>query len=212
MQLRKRYGITSWQRVITSLVVMLTLTGSVVTSQSLQSILSKFNNKRLDVTAQIVTTHSAAECYGTCQLTSGCVSVNLSPDRRTCQLLSEEMTDVTSLQSADGWMHLHGRKTQLPICYCFTLNADTFLWVTSTVYIVAISTCIATVSSTCTCMYMPVHVMYIFGVCIATFQPAAAAVRGKHTSTPASQPSWPGSITRKILALLILYRSVRKHA
>ena len=115
MQLRKRYGITSRQRVITSLVVMLTLTGSVVTSQSPQTIISKVNNKRLDVTAQNVTTYSAVECYETCQKTAGCMSVNLSPDRRTCQLLSEATSDVTSLQSANGWSYMRRRRHWL--CY-----------------------------------------------------------------------------------------------
>ena len=93
-----------------SLFLLLMLSGSVVTSPSRQTFLSRINNRRLDVTAHNVTTHSATFCYVTCQQTSGCVSVNLSPDRRTCQLLSEATSDVTSLQSADGWSHL--RKCQ----------------------------------------------------------------------------------------------------
>ena len=109
MQLRKGYEV-SHTRVGTCLFVLLTLIGSVVTSQARQTFLSKINNKRLDVTAQNVTTHSATDCYVTCQQTSGCVSVNLSPDRRTCQLMSEETSDVTSLQSAEGWSHI--RKCQ----------------------------------------------------------------------------------------------------
>ena len=92
--------------VVTCLLVLVTLINSVVTSQTRQMFLSKINNKRLDVTAQNVTTRSAIECYVTCQQTSGCVSVNLSPDRRTCQLLSEETSNVSSLQSADGWSHI----------------------------------------------------------------------------------------------------------
>ena len=90
----------------TSLIMLLILSGSVMTSQTRHALLSTINNKRLDVTAQNVATHSAIECYVTCQQTSGCVSVNLSPDRRTCQLLSEEMVDRTSLQSAEGWSYL----------------------------------------------------------------------------------------------------------
>ena len=87
-------------------VLVLALISSVVTSQTRQTYLSKINNSRLDVTAQNVTMGSAIQCYVTCQQTSGCMSVNLSPDRRTCQLLSEEMGAETSLQSADGWSHM----------------------------------------------------------------------------------------------------------
>ena len=105
MQLSKGYDV-SRPSVLTCLLVLLTLIGSVVTSQTRQTFLNKINNRRLAVTAQNVTTYSATECYVICQETPGCVSVNLSPDRRTCQLLSEEVTDVTSLQSADGWSHL----------------------------------------------------------------------------------------------------------
>ena len=94
----------------TCLFVMLTLIGRVVTSEPRLTLVSTFNNKRLDVTSQNITTYSATDCYVTCQQTSGCVSVNLSPDRRTCQLLSEEVIDVTSLQSADGWSHLRRGK------------------------------------------------------------------------------------------------------
>ena len=102
----------------TYLFVLLTLIGSVVTSEPRLTLVSTFNNKRLDVTAQNVTTYGATDCYVTCQQTSGCVSVNMSPDRRTCQLLSEETSDMTSLQSADGWSHL--RKCQAK------KNADAF--------------------------------------------------------------------------------------
>ena len=109
MQLSKQYDV-SRPSVRTCLLVLLTMIGGVVTSQTRQTFLSKINNKRLDVTAQNVTTRSAIECYATCQQTSGCASVNLSPDRRTCQLLSDEMSDVTSLQSAEGWSHI--RKCQ----------------------------------------------------------------------------------------------------
>ena len=109
MKLRERY-VTCRPSVSTCLFVLLTLTGSVVTSQTQQTFLRKINNKRLDVTAQNVTTHSVTDCYVTCQRTSWCVTVNLSPDRRTCQLLSEETEVETSLQSADGWSHI--RKCQ----------------------------------------------------------------------------------------------------
>ena len=104
----------SLQSVHTCLLVLLTLVGSVVTSQPQQTFLSKINNKRLDVTAQNVTTHSATECYVTCQQTSGCLSVNLSPDRRTCQLLSRDVSDEASLRTAEGWSYLRE-------CLCFCL-------------------------------------------------------------------------------------------
>ena len=121
MQLNKRYDV-SRPSVSTCLLVLLTMIGGVVTSQTRQTFLSKINNKRLDVTAQNVTTHSATDCYVTCQQTSGCVSVNLSPDRRTCQLMSEELPDDTSLQSADGWSHI--RKCQATECRNTKMNLD----------------------------------------------------------------------------------------
>ena len=108
----------------TCLLVLLTLIGSVVTSQMQQTFFSKINNKRLDVTAKNVTTGSAIQCYVTCQQTSGCVSVNLSPDRRTCQLLSEETSNVTSLQSAEGWSYL---RTYCAFKHCSLLVARLFM-------------------------------------------------------------------------------------
>ena len=113
MQLSKIYDV-SRPRVGTSLLVLLTMIGGVVTSQTRQTFLSKINNKRLDVTSRNVTTRSAIECHVTCQQTSGCVAVNLSPDRRTCQLLSEEIEQDSSLQSAEGWSHI--RKLQSKLC------------------------------------------------------------------------------------------------
>ena len=118
MQLRKGYEV-SHTRVGTCLFVLLTLTGSAVTSQTRQALLSKINNKRLDdVTAQNVTTRSATACGVRCLLTSGCVSVNLSPDRRTCQLLSGEVSDEVSLQSADGWSHMRKIQTKTNVAFC----------------------------------------------------------------------------------------------
>ena len=64
-------------------------------------------NRRLDVTPHDVMTHSSlVKCSTTCRLTSWCVSANLLPDRSTCQLLSEEVSDVTLLESVDGWSYL----------------------------------------------------------------------------------------------------------
>ena len=64
-------------------------------------------NKRLNVTIHdVVARSSKIKCAATCRLTSWCVSANLSPDRSTCQLLSEEVSDETSLESVDGWSYL----------------------------------------------------------------------------------------------------------
>ena len=66
------------------------------------------SNKRLDVTPRdnVETRGSVVRCTATCRLTSWCVSVNVAPDRGTCQLLSVEVADVTSLSSANGWLYL----------------------------------------------------------------------------------------------------------
>ena len=79
MQLGEEYDVSGRHDVGTCLLVLLMLISIAVTSQSRQTFLSKINNMRFDVTAENVTTHSAADCYMTCQQTSACVSVNLSP-------------------------------------------------------------------------------------------------------------------------------------
>ena len=68
MKLSKTYNV-SRPGASTCLLVLMTLIGCVVTSQSQsrQAFLSRINNKRLDVTAQNVTTRSATDCYETCQ-------------------------------------------------------------------------------------------------------------------------------------------------
>ena len=64
-------------------------------------------NRRLDVTPQdVITRISKIKCAATCRVTSWCVSANMSPDRSTCQLLSEEVSDETSLQSTVGWSYI----------------------------------------------------------------------------------------------------------
>ena len=64
-------------------------------------------NRRLDVTPQdVVTRSSKIKCTATCRVTSWCMSANLSPDKSTCQLLSEEVSDNASLESADGWTYI----------------------------------------------------------------------------------------------------------
>ena len=64
-------------------------------------------NKRLNVIPQgIVTRSTKIKCAATCRSTSWCVSANLSPDRITCQLLTEEVSNEASLESADGWSYI----------------------------------------------------------------------------------------------------------
>ena len=64
-------------------------------------------NMRLGVTPHdVITQSSSIECSKTCRLSSWCVSANLSPDRSTCQLLSQEVSDVMSLEPAPGWSYL----------------------------------------------------------------------------------------------------------
>ena len=91
-----------------SLVMLLTLFAGVNTVQIQGSYSNAVMNKRLDVTPRDVLTRSSAiHCEATCRLTSWCVATNLSPDRSTCQLLTEEVSDDDeSLVSADGWKYL----------------------------------------------------------------------------------------------------------
>ena len=48
----------------------------------------------------VITSSSPVMCAVACHVTSWCVSANLAPDTSTCQLLSDEGTDVTSLELA----------------------------------------------------------------------------------------------------------------
>ena len=89
------------------LLLLLTLCNSVVTSQIKETYMKVLKHKRLDVTPrEVVTRSSAIRCEATCRSTSWCASANLSPDKSTCHLLSEEVSDVTPLQSAEGWRYL----------------------------------------------------------------------------------------------------------
>ena len=64
-------------------------------------------NSRLDVTPRDVVAYSSpVKCSAVCRLTSWCVSVNVAPDRSTCQLLPVEESDVALLESADSWLYL----------------------------------------------------------------------------------------------------------
>ena len=97
----------------TWLFVLLTLFGSAVTLYTQQTAVKQIANKRLDVTTQNVKnvkTHSVIECQVSCKQTSWCEAANLSPDRSTCQLLSEQASDLMPLESAEGWSYMYMRK------------------------------------------------------------------------------------------------------
>ena len=94
----------------TWLFALLTLFVSAVTSYTQQTVVKQIANKRLDVTAQNVKTHSVIECQISCKQTSWCAAANLSPDRSTCQLLSEQASDLMPLESAEGWSYMYMRK------------------------------------------------------------------------------------------------------
>ena len=90
--------------------ILLLMTTALVTAHLNVINVKQVANKRLDVTPQdVVTRSSKVKCAATCRVTAWCVSANLAPDRSTCQLLSEEVSDETSLESADGWSYI--RKT-----------------------------------------------------------------------------------------------------
>ena len=90
------------KKLCTCVFVLLTLRYSVVTSQITAASTKVLKHKRLDVMPRDVLTRSSAiHCEATCRQTSWCFAANLLPDRRTCQLLSEEVSDDDeSLQSA----------------------------------------------------------------------------------------------------------------
>ena len=89
-------------------VLLLTLVCKSMTSQLFHIInVTPVANRRLGVTPRDVMTQSSyVECAITCRLSSWCVSANVSPDRSTCQLLSQEVSDVMSLEPAPGWSYL----------------------------------------------------------------------------------------------------------
>ena len=55
---------------------------------------------------EVIALQSSIHCMVACQATSWCASANLSPEESTCQLLTEEVNDVTSLAFAEGWNYL----------------------------------------------------------------------------------------------------------
>ena len=97
---------------MSGLVTVVVLFEAVMQALAVTSILNVISvapvsNRRLDVTPQdVVTRSSKIKCAATCRSTSWCVSANLAPDRSTCQLLSEEVSDDASLESVDGWSYI----------------------------------------------------------------------------------------------------------
>ena len=96
----------------TCLLVLLALLAVAETLQKQETYITTQMNRRLDVTPRDVITHSSLiDCAVTCRLTSWCRSANLLSDRRTCQLLTELVSnDDDSLFSAVGWTYIYIRK------------------------------------------------------------------------------------------------------
>ena len=92
----------------TSLLVLFTFLVGAAKLQIQETHLKPVMHKRLDVTPRDVMTRSSAiNCTVTCGMTSWCVAANLLPDRRTCQLLTEEVSDDDgSLLEDEGWKYL----------------------------------------------------------------------------------------------------------
>ena len=105
MKSRSRHDVTGFGVGI-RLVLLLALCDVSVTFQFQQTHIEVHEHKRQNVTGQNVKTHSVIECHVTCQQTRWCVGVNVSPERNTCQLLSEEVSDVTLLETAEHWSYL----------------------------------------------------------------------------------------------------------
>ena len=95
----------------TCLFVLQALFDSVLTSQIQQIIVVPIKNKRLNVVPRdVIMRSSTVECVATCRQTSWCASASMEHDSSTCHLLSEEVSNVTSLESAQGWSYLREYK------------------------------------------------------------------------------------------------------
>ena len=91
----------------TCLLVLLTLHDSVMTSERKQMLMNAAQGKRFDVAPRDVIAHTTGtRCAVACLAASWCVSANLQTGDGTCQLLSEEASNVTSLETVDGWKYL----------------------------------------------------------------------------------------------------------
>ena len=108
----------------TCLLVLLTLFCDALTSHFQQVHVTPVFNKLLNMPPRdVITRISTVECVATCRQTSWCASSNMAPDGSTCQLLSDEVSDVTSLEPADGWSYL--RKYKLGSITCtYTRQQD----------------------------------------------------------------------------------------
>ena len=104
-------------RLHTCSLLLLTLLTGAKTLQIQGSCSKALMHKRLDVTARdVITRSSAIHCEATCRQTSWCVAANLLPDRRTCQLLTEEVPDDDeSLDSDDGWKYIREYACAFPV-------------------------------------------------------------------------------------------------
>ena len=107
--------------------LLLVLICATMTSQLIHVVnVRPVENRRLDVTPHDVMTHSSLlKCSTTCRQTSWCVSANMSPDNGTCELLSVEVSVVTSLELAEGWNYLREWTTFLPHLFS-VLNLSVF--------------------------------------------------------------------------------------
>ena len=91
----------------TCLLVLMMLHVSVVTSQRKQMLMNAAQDKRFDVAPRDVIAHTTeTRCAVACLATSWCVSANLFTGDGTCQLLSEEASNETSLETVNGWKYL----------------------------------------------------------------------------------------------------------
>ena len=93
------------------MLVTLMLSNSKVTSQhndkATYMYMQVLANKRYDVAPRdVITRCTEVDCAAKCRDASWCVSANVFTGDGTCQLLSEDTSDETSLESADGWRYL----------------------------------------------------------------------------------------------------------
>ena len=108
---QKAVRVVSTHRASTILVVLLTLFYSALASQVQQVHVTLVLNKRLNMSPRdVIARTSTVECVAICRQTSWCTSADMAPDGNTCHLLSEEVSDVTSLESAHGWSYLREYK------------------------------------------------------------------------------------------------------
>ena len=97
-------GVRTW------LLIILMLSGSRVTSllHNKAIYMDVLADKRYDVVPRdVITRSSAIQCGAACRDTSWCVAANVHhTGERECQLLSEEASNATLLDTADGWKYI----------------------------------------------------------------------------------------------------------